>query len=141
VNIWIVVGGVVAVALLALVVVGTRRPRSAEDELSQPKPPTARVETPGSLNQALLDQASVRDLLRSIHRAFDTGTLQLTAGGRTASLYFLFGHLFHAVSDTLTGEAAVRDCLDWRDIQYAFDKKSPLPTTETIERPIDEILA
>lgn len=133
---WLAVGGVVALVLIVAVVVGVRRPRHAEDELAQPKSRPIRTETPGALNQA-----SVRDLLQSIHTERETGTLQLTAGGRTASLYFLFGHLFHAVSDTVTGEAVVRNCLDWRDVQSTFDRKSPLPTEETIERSTDEILA
>jgi hypothetical protein len=46
-----------------------------------------------------------------------TGTLRLTAGGRTW------------------------ECLSWPDIQYTFDAKAKLPTEETIARPIDEILA
>lgn len=140
-NIWLVVGAVVGLVLIAVVVVGARRPRHAEDELGQPKRPPARLETPSSLNQALLNPASLRDLLRSIHTERGTGTLQLVAGGRTGFLYFLYGHLFHAVSDTITGEAAVRECLAWQDVQYTFDTKSKLPTEETIERPTDQIVA
>jgi Domain of unknown function (DUF4388) len=135
-NIWLAVGGVVAVALLALVIVGTQRPRSAEDELSQQKPRVARIDTPGSLNPA-----GVRDLLQSIQAERKTGTLQLTAGGHSGSLYFLFGHLFHAASDTLEGEPALLECLAWHDVHYTFDTTAQLPTAETIERPVDQIVA
>lgn len=134
-NIWLAVVAVVALAMIAVVVVGARRPRHAEDELSQPERPLARIETPGSLNQPPLSA-----FLRSIQTERETGALQVTAGGRTGSLYFLFGHLFHAVCGTVTGEAAVRECLAWHDVRYAFDKKPPLPTEETIERPLDQIL-
>jgi hypothetical protein len=92
--------------------------------------------TPGSI-----DASSLRDWLLSAKGERRTGTLQLTAGGRTCSLYFLFGHLFHVASDTLTGEPALQECLTWQDIQYTFDKTAKMPTVETIERPIDQILA
>jgi len=134
-NIWFAVGAVVALALIVVIVVGTHRPRSAEDELSQPKSQAARPVASGSLNQA-----SLRDLLRSVHAERQTGRLQLTAGGRSCSLYFLFGTLFHAVSDTLTGEAALQVCLAWQDVQYTFDKRAQMPAEETIQRPIEQIL-
>jgi hypothetical protein len=135
-NTWLAVAVLVGLVLIAAVVVGVRRPRHAEAELGQPKSQAVAIETPGPLKQTPL-----RDFLRSIQRQRETGTLQVSAGGRTGFLYFLFGHLFHAVCDTATGEVALRELLDWRDVQYAFDKKAPLPTEETIERPLDEILA
>jgi Domain of unknown function (DUF4388) len=70
-----------------------------------------------------------------------TGTLQLTAGSQTGSLYFLFGHLFHVATGTLTGEPALAECLTWHDIHYTFDATAKMPTEETITRPLDEILA
>jgi hypothetical protein len=136
VSIWLGVGVVIALVLIAVVVVGGRRPHSAEDELDQPARTPARTGTPGSI-----DASSLRDWLLSAKGERRTGTLQLTAGGRTCSLYFLFGHLFHVASDTLTGEPALQECLTWQDIQYTFDKTAKMPTEETIERPIDQILA
>jgi len=134
-NIWVAVGAVIGLVLIAVVVIGTRRPRHAEDELRLPsgRPPKG---APGSF-----DQPSLRKWLLSAKAQRRTGTLQLTAGGRTCSLYFLFGHLFHVASDTLTGEPALQECLTWPDIQYTFDAKAKLPTEETIARPIEEILA
>ena len=90
---------------------------------------------------ASFDPSSLRRWLLSAKVQRRTGTLRLTAGARTCSLYFLFGHLFHVASDTLTGEPALQECLTWPDIQYAFDAKAKLPTEETIARPIDQILA
>jgi Domain of unknown function (DUF4388) len=135
-SIWLVIGGVVVVALVALVVFGSRRPRRAEDELDhavQPSPPSA---TPTSLQQP-----SVTALLGSMHAGRKTGVLQLTAADQHCSLYFLFGHLFHATSGTLTGEPALRQCLTWQDVRYTFDEQAPLPKVETIMRPIEQILA
>jgi len=85
VSIWLGVGVVIALVLIAVVVVEGRRPHSAEDELGQPARIPARAGTPGSI-----DAASLRDWLPSAKGERRTGTLQLTAGGRTSSLYFLF---------------------------------------------------
>src|SRR3989442_8573064 len=85
VGIWLGVGAVIALVLIAVVVIGRRRPRSAEDELGQPVHPPAQVGTPGSI-----DAPSLREWLLSAKEDRRTGTLQLTAGGRTSSLYFLF---------------------------------------------------
>jgi hypothetical protein len=80
-------------------------------------------------------------VIQTAHARRETVTLQVTAGGRTCSLYFLFGHLFHAESDTLKGEAALKECLTWQDVRYTFDTKTEMPKEETITRPIDQILA
>jgi hypothetical protein len=135
VNIWLAVVVLVGLVLIAVVMVGVRRPRHAEDELTQPEHAPARVERAGALNQPPLNV-----FISSIQTERETGTLQVTAAGRTGYLYFLFGHLFHAVCGTQTGEAAVRECLAWHDVHYVFDKRPSLPTVETIERPLDEIL-
>jgi len=136
VSIWFAAGAVIALVLIVVVVLGTRRPRHAEDELRLPSRRPDPKGAPGSF-----DSSSLRKWLLSAMAQRRTGTLQLTAGGRTCSLYFLFGHLFHVASDTLTGEPALQECLTWPDIKYTFDAKAKLPTEETIARPIDQILA
>jgi hypothetical protein len=135
VNIWLIVGAVAALVLM-VVLIGTRRPRRAEDELAQPTPQRARTGPSASFAPA-----GLKDLLRKMQSGRETGTLQLTAGDRTGSLYFLFGHLFHVTSGALTGEPALQECLTWQDFSYTFDKTAQLPTEETIARPLDEILA
>jgi hypothetical protein len=133
-NIWLWAG--VALALVLLVVaIGMRRPRRAEDELLQPNAEPIGIDTPSSLGPV-----GLRAVLRSMQTGRETGTLLLTSADRTGSLYFLFGHLFHAVCGTLTGERALQECLTWQDFRYTFDKTAQLPTEETIERPIDQIL-
>jgi hypothetical protein len=127
---------VIVLVLIAVFVVQSRRPHSAEVELGQPKIRPARVGSPGSL-----DPSSLRDWLLSAKDERRTGTLQLTAGSQACSLYFLFGHLFHVATGTLTGEPALQECLTWQDIHYTFDATATMPTEETIERPIDQILA
>jgi hypothetical protein len=134
VTVWVVLGAVAAVVLV-VVLIGTRRPRRAEDELAQPI-----QRTPPTNGESSLGQGGLKALLLSMKTARETGTLQLTAGERSASLYFLFGHLFHATSGTLTGESALQDCLTWQDFRYTFDKTAKLPTEESIERPMNEIL-
>lgn len=136
VNIWLVIAVAAALVLIAGVVLGTGRPRHAEEELGQAARLPVPAATPGST-----DPSSLRSLLLSAQSQRATGTFRITSGGRSCLLYFLFGHLFHVVSGSLTGEAALHDCLMWSDVQYTFDSKATLPTEETIERPIDQILA
>ena len=126
----------IIVVLIAIVVVGGRRPHSAEVELGQPKSRPVSAGSPASL-----DPSSLRDWLLSATADRRTGTLQVTAGSQTCSLYFLFGHLFHVATGTLTGEPALAECLTWHDIHYSFDATAKMPTEETIGRPIDQILA
>jgi hypothetical protein len=70
-----------------------------------------------------------------------TGTLQVRNGGEAFSLFFLFGHLFHAYGDGTQGEEAVFAPLGWHQGDYSFDPKSKLPTEETITAPTADILA
>ncbi|MDQ6710065.1 MAG: DUF4388 domain-containing protein [Candidatus Dormibacteraeota bacterium] len=70
-----------------------------------------------------------------------TGTLQVRNGGEAFSLFFLFGHLFHAFGDGSQGEDAVFAPLGWQQGDYSFDPKSKLPTEETITAPTADILA
>ncbi len=135
-NFWLVAGVAILFVLVGVVLFGTRRPRRAEDELRQSSSRPAPTAKAGSLTHG-----SFTDVIQSIRVRRLTGTLRVTSGERTACLYFLFGHLFHAANLTLTGEAAVRDCLGWQDADYAFDREAQLPTAETITRPIDQILA
>src|SRR5438874_10013002 len=70
-----------------------------------------------------------------------TGTLQVRSGGEAFSLFFLFGHLFHAYGNGSQGEEAVFEPLAWRQGDYSFDPKSKLPTEERITAPTAAILA
>ena len=133
---WFAVVAVIAAGLIAVVLLGSRRPRHAEDELLPAKLQPVRTEP-----AAFADRTSLTEVLRSVQARRLTGTLKATTSVRTASLYFLFGHLFHAVNGALTGETAVRDCATWHDVQYTVDDLTPLPAAKTIERPIDQILA
>ena len=133
---WFAVVAVIAAGLIAVVLLGSRRPRHAEDELLPAKLQPVRTEP-----AAFADRTSLTEVLRSVQARRLTGTLKATTSVRAASLYFLFGHLFHAVNGALTGETAVRDCATWHDVQYTVDDLTPVPTAKTIERPIDQILA
>lgn len=138
-NIWLVLGAV-AVLLTLVVVFGTRRPRRAEDELAQPSGHVAGID-PAKVDLESIDtRVELQLLLPTIQRTRETGMLQLTAGDRAGSLYFLFGHLFHATTGSLTGESALQEMLSWPLASPSFDKTAPLPKQETIQRPLDEIL-
>ena len=129
-SIWFAAGAVIALVLIAVVVLGTRRPRHAEDELQQPPRRPAPTGAPGSF-----DPSTLRRWLLSAKAQRRTGTLQLIAGGRTCSLYFLFGHLFHAESGSFKGEDALQAALAWGQSSSEFDPSAHLPSQETFLRP------
>src|SRR2546428_8875472 len=91
--------------------------------------------------KGLLDQTPLLSLLQSMQAQRATGTLQVRSGGEAFSLFFLFGHLFHAYGNGSQGEEAVFEPLAWRQGDYTFDPKSKLPTEETITAPTADILA
>jgi hypothetical protein len=93
------------------------------------------VQTQGSLAQTNL--ASLLDAMQS-ERA--TGTLSLQQGAEACSLYFLFGHLFHATGDLGQGEEAVINALGWTDGSFTFDPRAKLPAEETIKSATSELL-
>src|SRR2546421_4115534 len=88
-----------------------------------------------------LDSTPLLSLLQSMQAQRATGTLQVRNGGEAFSLFFLFGHLFHAFGNGSQGEEAVFEPLAWRQGDYTFDPKSKLPTEETITAPTADILA
>ena len=88
-----------------------------------------------------LDQTPLLSLLQSMQAQRATGTLQVRKSGEAFSLFFLFGHLFHAFGNGTQGEDAVFEPLSWRQGDYTFDPKSKLPTEETITAPTADILA
>ena len=91
-------------------------------------------------------QGSLRDgglatLLQSMQAERATGTLTIDNGGDSASLYFLFGHLFHASGPGGQGEEVVIDALGWEDGSYQFDPRAKLPAEETIKASPAELIA
>ncbi|HVC42808.1 MAG TPA: DUF4388 domain-containing protein [Candidatus Saccharimonadales bacterium] len=91
-------------------------------------------------------QGSLRDgglatLLQSMQAERATGTLTIDNGGDNCSLYFLFGHLFHANGPGGQGEEVVIDALGWDDGSYQFDPRAKLPAEETIKASPAELIA
>jgi hypothetical protein len=56
------------------------------------------------------------------------------------SLYFLFGHLFHAQGDGKSGDDAVVNALHWTKGEFEFDAKAKLPADETVRAGIPELV-
>jgi Domain of unknown function (DUF4388) len=94
------------------------------------------VQTQGSLAQN-----SLASLLEAMQSERATGTLAVASGDASCSLYFLFGHLFHAAGDLGQGEEAVIAALSWKDGQFTFDPRAKLPAEETIKAATSELLA
>lgn len=88
-----------------------------------------------------LAEIPLRSLLESAQGERSTGTLTLRNGsGQSASLYFLFGHLFHAQSDGKAGDDAVVTALHWNRGDFEFDAKAKLPADETVKAGIPELV-
>jgi Domain of unknown function (DUF4388) len=88
-----------------------------------------------------LAEMPLRSLLESAQGERSTGTLNVRNGnGQSASLYFLFGHLFHAQSDGRSGDDAVVSALHWTRGDFDFDAKAKLPSDETVKSGIPELV-
>jgi Domain of unknown function (DUF4388) len=94
------------------------------------------VQTQGSLSDG-----GLATLLQSMQAERATGTLTIDNGGDSCSLYFLFGHLFHASGPGGQGEEVVIDALGWNDGSYQFDPRAKLPAEETIKASPAELIA
>src|SRR5579864_4503132 len=96
---------------------------------------SAQVQTQGTLRDGGLST-----LLQTMQSERATGTLAIEHGDESASLYFLFGHLFHASGPSGQGEDVVIGALAWDDGNYQFDPRAKLPAEETIKSSPAELL-
>src|SRR4030088_2783192 len=88
-----------------------------------------------------LVEIPLRSLLEAAQGERSTGTLTIHDGnGQSASLYFLFGHLFHAQGNGRSGDDAVVTALHWTRGDFEFDAKAKLPADETVKAGIPELV-
>jgi hypothetical protein len=88
-----------------------------------------------------LTDTNLRSLLEVAQAERATGTLTLRQNGsHSTTLYFLFGHLFHAVGESGSGDDAVVHALNWSAGEFDFDAKAKLPADETVRSSIPELL-
>ncbi len=88
-----------------------------------------------------LAETNVKSLLEAAQAERATGTLTLRQNSSGATtLYFLFGHLFHAVGDGGAGDDAVVTALAWSEGEFDFDAKAKLPADETVRSSIPELI-
>ena len=88
-----------------------------------------------------LAEIPLRSLLESAQGERSTGTLTVRNGnGEATSLYFLFGHLFHAQGNGRSGDEAVVNALHWTRGDFEFDAKAKLPADETVKAGIPELV-
>jgi hypothetical protein len=94
------------------------------------------LQSNGSLNDT-----NLRTLLESAQTERATGTLTVRNGMDGAcTLYFLFGHLFHALGEGVDGDDAVVKALKWSSGEFDFDAKAKLPADETVKGSIPELI-
>ena len=88
-----------------------------------------------------LVETPLKSLLEAAQGERSTGTLTIHNGnGQSASLYFLFGHLFHAQGAGRSGDDAVVTALHWTKGDFEFDAKAKLPADETVKAGIPELV-
>ena len=88
-----------------------------------------------------LDETNLRSLLEGAQAERATGTLTVRNDGHSYTLYFLFGHLFHAAGEGASGDEAVLEALRQGGGDYAFDAKAKLPADETVKSTIPELVS
>jgi len=91
--------------------------------------------------QGLLQESGLATLLQTMQTERATGALALESENDTASLFFLFGHLFHAAGPSGQGEDVVLNALTWHDGTFRFDPRAKLPPEETIKSSPAELIA
>ncbi len=91
--------------------------------------------------QGSLQETDLASLLQTMQSERATGTLTLEDGSDSCSMFFLFGHLFHAVSAAGDGEDVVIRALGWHEGNFHFDPRAKLPAEETIKSSPAELIA
>lgn len=91
--------------------------------------------------QGSLSDGGLGALLETMQAERATGTLAIQNGSDSCSLYFLFGHLFHASGPSGQGEEVVVNALGWHDGSFQFDPRAKLPAEETIKSSPSELIA
>ena len=89
-----------------------------------------------------LAETPLRSLLEAAQGERSTGTLTIRNGnGQSTSLYFVFGHLFHAQGEGKAGDDAVINALQWSRGDFEFEPaKGKMPEDETVKADIPELV-
>jgi len=81
-------------------------------------------------------------LLEAADRERVTGSMELSQSRRqTTTLYFLFGHLFHATAGDREGQEVVFDALHWSGGAFTFNPRAMLKPDQTIRARTRDLLA
>jgi hypothetical protein len=88
-----------------------------------------------------LKETALRSLLEGAQAERATGTLTVKSDEEAYTLYFLFGHLFHATGEGASGDEAVLGALRQHEGDFAFDAKAKLPADETVKSSIPELVS
>src|SRR5207248_3498642 len=118
---------------------------TADPRLGRPGGDPVSTAIPGKFISSVQTQGSLHDaglasLLQTMQAERATGTLSLENGADNCSLYFLFGHLFHASGPSGQGEEVVVNALGWQAGSYQFDPRAKLPAEETIKASPAELI-
>ena len=71
-------------------------------------------------------------ILETLRANRTTGCIHVTSGSKSANLYMLFGHLYHAEGPAGVGDPALAEAESWSPVTVQVDSRSKLPEIETI---------
>jgi hypothetical protein len=104
---------------------------------SEGRPPPARSHP--SLFDARLRDATLFDLIQFECQRGSLGIVQVSSRGQDGFVFFRDGQVVHATTDRQTGEAALREMLDWQDGAYEACT-GVWPDRESISTPWQQLL-
>ena len=109
---------------------------SRPDRPSRGDPPARSTMRRGSLTEMPLGS-----LLASLEQERASGKLTIDGDNEPATLYFINGHLYHAVGDNAVGDEAVIRALNRSHGAFEFDPRVRLPADDTVASTIPDLVA
>jgi len=94
-----------------------------------------------TMRRGSLTEMPVDSLLASLEQERASGKLTIEGDNGAATLYFINGHLYHAVADGAVGDEAVIRALNRRAGAFEFDPRARLPSDDTVASAVPDLVA
>ena len=115
------------------------RDGSIESRAERPSRSDPRL--PLTMRRGSLTEMPVASLLASLEQERASGKLTIEGNNGPATLYFINGHLYHAVDDGAVGDEAVIRALNRTSGAFDFDPRARLPADDTVASTIPDLVA
>src|SRR5262249_31877618 len=94
-----------------------------------------------TIRRGSLTEIPLGSLLGSLAQERASGKLTIDGDNVPATLYFINGHLYHAVGDGAVGDEAVVRALNRPGGAFEFDARARLPADDTVASSISDLVA